>query len=357
MADTSVTQQIVSEDPAIQERKIALMDVAKNFATPNLPAYQVEGMTDQQRAAIGLGQQGIGAYQPYLQGAGQTMGQGAGMLGTAAGLMQGADTRGQFPGAQGALNQAQQAAQAAGQSFNAGNTAANYMSPYMQNVIDIQKREAQRQADIQGTQQQAQATQSGAFGGGRDAIMRAERDRNLGMQMNDIQSTGLQNAYQNAMNQFNTEQNAQLQKSQAMQGVGQGIGNLAAQQFGIGQQMAQGIGALGTQYGNLGTQQAALGQTAQALGQSDVNQLYNLGAVQQKQNQSVLDATRATNLQNIYAPYQNLAFQSDIYKGAPSSQMGVTSQMTPTASPFQQVAGLATGLVSGAAAANKLGLF
>ena len=121
--------------------------------------------------------------------------------------------------------------------------------------------------------------------------------------------------------------------------------------------MAQGIGALGTQYGNLGTQQAALGQTAQGLGQSDVNQLYNLGSVQQKQSQAVLDAQRATAMQNAMQPYQQLAFQSDIYKGAPSSQMGITTQMQPTPSPFQQIAGLGTGLVTGAAAASKLGLF
>ena len=357
MADVTTTEQIVREAPDIEAYKMGLLNAANVLQAPELPQYQVAGLTDQQKAAIGLGQQGIGAYQPYLQGAGQTMGQGAGMLGTAANLMQGADTRGQFAGGRGALSQAQQAAQAAGQSFNAGTNAADYMSPYMQNVVDIQRREAQRQAAIQGTQQQAQATQSGAFGGGRDAIMRAERERNLGTQMNDIQATGLQNAYQNAMNQFNTEQNAQLQKSQALQGLGQGIGNLAAQQFGIGQQMSQGIGALGTQYGNLGTQQAALGQTAQALGQSDVNQLYNLGAVQQKQTQAVLDAQRASAMQTAMQPYQQLAFQSDIYKGAPSSQMGVTTAMQPTPSPFQQIAGLGTGLVSGAAAANKLGLF
>jgi len=357
MADASISEQIVREAPDIEAYKMGLLTAANNLQAPTLPGYQVAGLTDQQKAAINIGQQGIGAYQPYLTGAGQTMGQGVGMLGNAANLMQGADTRGQFAGGQSALNMAGQSAQNAGQSFNTGNNAANYMSPYMQNVIDIQKREAQRQAGIQGTQQQAQATQSGAFGGSRDAIMRAERERNLGTQMNDIQATGLQNAYQNAQNQFNTEQNAQLQKSQALQGVGQGIGNLAAQQFGIGQQMAQGIGALGTQYGNLGTQQAALGQTAQGLGQNDVNQLYNLGAVQQKQSQAVLDAQRATSMQNAMQPYQHLAFQSDIYKGAPSSQMGVTTAMQPTPSPFQQIAGLGTGLVSGAAAGAKLGLF
>jgi hypothetical protein len=79
-----------------------------------------------------------------------------------------------------------------------------YMSPYMQNVVDIQKREAARQSGIAGLGQQAQAVQAGGFGGSRDAIMRAERERNLGTQMNDIQAQGLQSAFANAQNQFNT---------------------------------------------------------------------------------------------------------------------------------------------------------
>ena len=77
-----------------------------------------------------------------------------------------------------------------------------YMSPYQQQVTDIQKREAARQSGIQGTQQQAQAAQVGAFGGSRDAIMRAERERNLGQQMGDIQARGDQANYEQAGKQF-----------------------------------------------------------------------------------------------------------------------------------------------------------
>ena len=43
-------------------------------------------------------------------------------------------------------------------SFTRPGSAEAYMSPYMQNVVDVQKREAARQSAIQGTQQQAQAT-------------------------------------------------------------------------------------------------------------------------------------------------------------------------------------------------------
>jgi hypothetical protein len=114
----------------------------------------------------------------------------------------------------------EQAGNLGGQSFTNAGTAGTYMSPYMQNVVDIQKREAQRQSGIQGTQQQAQAVQAGAFGGGRDAIQRAERERNLGTQMNDIQAQGLQSAYQSAQNQYNTEQNKNLANISTMANLG-----------------------------------------------------------------------------------------------------------------------------------------
>lgn len=434
MADTTSTQ-IVAESPAVEAYKLNLMRAAAALQPPALPQYQIAGMTPQQLGAIEMGQQGIGAYAPYLSAANQSLAQGAGNLQTAADIYQGADTRGQFAAGQEAYNaaavpasqigqlagvagagygnigqgiaslqqgaqQAQQAPNITASTFTQPGTADAYMSPYMQNVVDIQKREAARQSGIMGTQQAAQAVGSGAFGGSRDAIQRAERERNLTQQMGDIQLQGSQAAYQQAQGQFNAEQQANLaaqqanqqkalaaagltqnvgqgqlsssgmygnlagqqagilgQQSQLQQQLGQGIGNLAAQQFGVGAQIAQGIGSLGTQLGNLGTQQAGLGQTAQQLNANDVNQLYTLGAEQQKQQQAVLDATRASQMQNALQPYQQLAFQSDIYKGAPSSQMAVSSQATPAPSPFQQIAGVGTGLITGAAAANKLGLF
>jgi hypothetical protein len=111
----------------------------------------------------------------------------------------------------------------------------------------------------------------------------------------------------------------------------------------LGGQLAQGIGALG------GLQQQ--------LGQQDVTFQYGLGQQQQGQQQRELDALRATELQAAYQPYQQLGFISDIYKGAPSTQMAVSSQMTPTPSPFQQVAGTLVGGVSLGKAAKELGVF
>jgi hypothetical protein len=144
-------------------------------------------------------------------------------------------------------------------------------------------------------------------------------------------------------------QQAQLGQAQAA-----GLGSLAQGQFGIGSQLAAGLGSLGTQLGAVGLQQGQLGEAAQRLGQQDVSFLYGLGQQQQTQKQRELDALRATQLQTAYQPMQQLAFLSDIYKGAPSSQMALTTQAAPAPSPFQQLAGTALGIGSTAAAVNKL---
>jgi len=147
------------------------------------------------------------------------------------------------------------------------------------------------------------------------------------------------------------------QQAQQFQGLGQGIGALAGQEFGQGAQMSSGLGQLGAQQGQLGIQQGALGQTAQSMRQGDINFLYNVGQSEQALNQQKLDAKRATELQKVYSPYQQAAFLSDIYKGAPSSQMQTTAASVPSASPFQQALGVGLGAISTAAGAKKAGLF
>jgi hypothetical protein len=165
-------------------------------------------------------------------------------------------------------------------SFAQPGAADAYMSPYMQNVVDIQKREAQRQSGIQGTQQQAQAVGAGAFGGSRDAIMRAERERNLNQQMGDIQATGSQAAFGQAQQQFNAEQQARLQAQQANQqaGLTRGSQNLAAN---------LGVQQLGTQTG-LQTALANLNNQQQAAVQNQAAQLQTQGMNAQQAMQAAL---------------------------------------------------------------------
>jgi hypothetical protein len=172
------------------------------------------------------------------------------------------------------------------QSITQPGNFESYMSPYMQNVVDVQQREAQRRADIAGTQRAARATQAGAFGGSRQAIENAEAARNLATQKGDIQAAGLQSAYQQAQQQFNAEQQARLQAQLANQQAGLTAGgqNLAAQ---------LGVQQLGTQTG-LQTSLANLSSAQQANVQNQAAQLQAQGMNAQQALQAALANQQAT---------------------------------------------------------------
>lgn len=84
--------------------------------------------------------------------------------------------------------------------------AAQYMNPYLQAVLQPQLDEMRRQNAITNMGTNAKLTQAGAYGGGRQAIMNAENDRNMMMEQNKAIGQGYSNAYDKAMQQFNTEQ-------------------------------------------------------------------------------------------------------------------------------------------------------
>ena len=113
----------------------------------------------------------------------------------------------------------------------------------------------------------------------------------------------------------------------------------------------------GKQLGTLGLQQASLGELGQNLAQREQGFLFDLGKAEQAQNQAVLEANRQNQLAQIYEPYQRLGFVSDIYKGAPTSQMSITSQASPNVSPAQTFLGLGVAGLSAAAGAKNVGLF
>lgn len=212
------------------------------------------------------------------------------------------------------------------QSFTGQGTADQYMNPYMQNVVDIQKREAQRQSGIQGTQQAGQAAQAGALGGSRDAIMRAERERNLGTQMSDIQAQGSNAAFQQAQQQFNTEQQAGMQAQLANQQQGMNAQQMGEQsrQYGAGlgmQGLQTGLQAAG-QLGNLGQQQfqqgmdvnklqAAYGAQKQAMGQQGLSQAYQDFLAQKQYPQ--------TQLSNMASMMRGLPIQQQTTTGTPGT--------------------------------------
>ena len=84
--------------------------------------------------------------------------------------------------------------------------AAQYMNPYLQSVLNPQLEELRRQSQINLQPGLAKMTQAGGYGGGRQAIMESEANRNLLQEQNKAIGTGYSNAYDKAMQQFNIEQ-------------------------------------------------------------------------------------------------------------------------------------------------------
>lgn len=232
-----------------------------------IPDYQVAGMTPAQQAAIQLGVQGIGAFQPMMQAGANTLAQGVSSL---------------QPGA-----------------------FEQYMNPFIQNVVDQNLADVQRQADMERMRIGQAGVAGGAFGGSRQAVAEQELQRN-------------------AADTF-ARQSA----------------NLRAQAFESAQDRAQQAGEL---FGKLGLQQAALGESAQAASQRDVNLLSQLGAMEQQQQQAELDAQRATSLERQFEPFQRVGFMSDIFQGVPSTTSTLTSTTAPKPSLISQLGGFGLGL-------------
>ena len=212
----------------------------------------------------------------------------------------------------------------AGQNYQ--NMATNpyaqqaYMSPYIQNALNPQLQEAARQSEIMGQQNQAKAVQQGAFGGGRTAIVEAERQRNLAQNMANIYGTGMQNAFQQAQQAQQFGSTLGLQGNQAAIQGAQTLGQLGQTQFG--------------QQKDIINAQASAGAQQQGLEQQKLNQQY-----QDFQNQRG-------------APQQNLAFMSDILRGVPLGQSTQQQYAAP-----QSAIGQAAGLGIAALGAKQAGLF
>ena len=376
MADQTYVTQIQAEAPAIEKRKIALMDEARRlYETPfNLPAIEAVGLSVGEQQALDLARQGIGAFEPYIQAGAQGITQGMDLTqrgALAAGAVQ---TAPQFQSAQDMLGRAVPViGQGIGgilgsaQAYNPS-AAAAYMNPYQKEVTQQGLLEMRRQADIARQGQAAQAVGAGAFGGTREGVQRSEFERNVQDQMQQrIMQDYAQNyaqAQQAAMANFESQQGRQLAGGQALgqagmqfANLGQGIGGLTAQQAGVDFSKAQALGALGGQMGGLGTQYGALGEATQQLGSADVGMLAGLGGLERQVGQSQLDAIRGTKMQELMDPYQRLGYLSDIYRGAPTTQMSMTSQTAPSASPLQTAAGLGIGALSAIGGAQKVGLF
>ena len=183
--------------------------------------------------------------------------------------------------------------------------SAAYMNPFVENVIDQNLADITRQGEIAKNQIGAGAVRSGAFGGSRQAVAEQELQRNLS-------------------------------DTFARQSAG-----LRAQAFESAQDRAQKASELFTK---AGIATAGLGEAQQGANLRDIQLLSSLGGQEQAQQQSELDALRATSTQRQFEPYQRLSFMSDIFRGVPSTATTLSSTTTPDPSRFSQIAGVGTGI-------------
>ena len=202
------------------------------------------------------------------------------------------------------LDQAKQNILGSTAAYDPSTAYQQYMNPYQSEVtagIESQFQKLQNQAAAQGVQ-------SGAFGGARQGVQTAELGR------------------------------------QQAEAVGQSL----AQNYGQAQQQAQQqfTSQMGRQQ-QAATQLAGLGQYQQQLQQGDIASQMAAGSTQQQQAQQIMDAQYRQQLQQIYEPYQRMGFVSDIYQGAPSSQMAISQGTAPTTNPLAQGVGAGiTGLAA-----------
>jgi len=195
-----------------------------------------------------------------------------------------------------------------------------FMSPYMQNVVDVQRQEAIRSAQMGNLAGNLGAARQGTYGGARQTLAQTERDRNLQQQLAQIQATGSQKAFEAAQQ---------------------------AQQFGsqLGLQGLQaGIGASG-QAGQIG---ATLGQLGIGQQQTDLARLQaqeQAGALTQREQQAKLDLAYQDFLAQQRYPYSQLGFMSDILRGSGNlAGTGGTALYQAPPSTGSQLLGLASTL-------------
>jgi hypothetical protein len=231
--------------------------------------------------------------------------------------------------------------------------AQYYMSPYQQNVTDVQLAEARRQSDINKNTRALGSIRTGAFGGGRQALMAGEADRNLATELGRIQATGSQAAYADAQKQFGADRTAamaaeqqNLQADMDQRKLGQ-----QAEQFAIGQQ--KDLGLAGLQTGMAGSEQIGT--------MSAREQVSNLERLKTQASTAAEQQALQQDIDNMaYQVFQEeqdygrrmLQFQSDILRGNAGALGSTVTQYAAPPSLASQITGLG---VAGLGLAKAIG--
>ena len=182
----------------------------------------------------------------------------------------------------------------------------SYMDPYLENVLQVQEREARRANDISGQERAATAVNAGAFGGSREAVQEAEAQRNLEDRLASMRATGMSASFANA------QQAAEQQRQRYM---------------------------------DAGKQYAGLGDTAAQQQAREIGGLAASGEALRGQQQSALDLAKQQFTEEKQFPQVGLQQYSSIIRGFPVSpnQLATTQSTTPQPSLTQQLLGAGVG--------------
>lgn len=186
------------------------------------------------------------------------------------------------------------------QMFDSG-IAQQYMSPYQQNVIDVQKAQALLDFDRGQARRDAQAVQAGAFGGSRQAVQQALAGEDLQRRLGEIQAVGQQQAFEQAQQQF--------ERDRAARESGERLGLSAAESA---TQQAQSL--------------AALGERARAGDVQAAQLLEQIGKDAQATDQAGLDLAYEDFVRQRDFPRESLTFLSSILRGVPVQPSTETSK-------------------------------
>lgn len=276
------TTTTVSQPPqAVLDQYNKVVATANDVAGTPLQQYQgnmVAGFTPDQNSAFGTVNGLQGAAQPYIN--------------QAAGLINQSTTP---------LNVTPFSASAVSQ----------YQNPYTQQVVDstmaqMQNMDAQQQQQLKGN-----AVSSGAFGGDRAGVASAALSGQQDLANNSTIAGLYGQSYNQALGEFNTQQQTQLSADQANKYL-----------------QAQGAYGLGN-----------LGNEALSTGLQGANAQLTTGGLQQALAQSQLNVPYQQFLQQQAYPFQTSQWLANISEGIGSNSGGTSSTTTPAPSSTSQAVG------------------
>ena len=326
-------------------RNDPLKDAEGNLLGPDYaPAYQVAGLSPEQRQAQALLQNNLGGYMPSIQAGIGSIQQGAGMYNQASQLA--GETREDPYGFQQTAAQGFEGSTgmyAPGTLADPTSGISAFFNPYEDAVVGTVQDDFDKARRMTEIQQASNAIGSGAYGGSRAAVTEQEALRNLDQEeyraLAEMRGAGYTQA-------LDASQTAFQQQQQRMQNAATGVGNLGNTYGQLAQRDAELMGNLGSGIATLGQNEAALGSDAYGLMRGDVSALSGFGGQNQLLQQQILDAQRNTNAERQMFGMSQYGGLSDMLNRVPTNPSRMVSTSSPQQSGMAQainygIAGLA----------------